>query len=167
MKRAISRRKAGKIPGGFLAIIAFKIVKGFAFLVFGIAARKLSHAAAMPSAIEIANFLSVSRENALVRWVAHAIAGITPGQATAIGAASLFIAAVFFAEAAFLAARLWWSTYVTIMLTALGIPLELYEIVEKPGAVRRYVLLAVNVAILAFLWARRNEFRDRRAPAGS
>ena len=50
----------------------------------------------------------------------------------------------------------------TITLTALGIPLEIYEIFRRPASVRRYLVLLVNVVILLYLWNRRNEFRGRR-----
>ncbi|MEO8190347.1 MAG: DUF2127 domain-containing protein [Acidobacteriota bacterium] len=154
--------KRGRISGGFLAVIIFKIVKGAAFVVLGIAALKLSRSGEMPTAVQIAKFLSVSRENELVHRMADLIRGLTPAQATAAGIASLVVAAVFFVEGVLLAARVWWSTYLTITLTALGIPLELYEIYHRPDSVRRYLLLAVNLGILIFLWTRRNEFRQYR-----
>ncbi len=154
-----------RMSGGFIAVIAFKWLKGLAFVIFGIAALKLSRAAAMPTAVEIAKHLSVSKENELVRRVANVISTVTPAQATAAGVASLFVALIFFVEGALLLARIWWSTYVTIALTAMVIPLEIYEIVHRPGAVRRWALLAVNMAILAFLWTRRNEFRKQAEPA--
>ena len=153
-----------RVTGGFIAIIAFKWLKGITFVILGIAALKLSRAASMPTAVEIAKFLSVSKENELVRRVADVIANVTPGQVTAAGVASIVIGCVFFVEGAFLLACIWWSTYFTIALTAMGVPLEIYEIVHRPDSFRRYLLLAINLAILLFLWARRNEFR-RMDPA--
>ena len=152
--------KSGRISGGFIAVIVFKWVKGIAFVIFGIAAFRLAQLPVKPTAVEIARFLSVSRENALVHRVADVIETVTPKQASAAGVASLVIALVFFVEGVLLMARVWWSTYFTIGLTTLGIPLEIYEIVHRPDSIRRYVLLAVNVAILFFLWTRRNEFRQ-------
>lgn len=163
-------RKNGRkkrVSGGFIAVIAFKWLKAVAFTIFGIAALKLSRAPAMPSAVQIAKFLSVSKENELVRRVADVIHTVTPGQATGAGVASLVVAAVFFVEGILLAAQVWWSTYFTIALTAMGIPLELYEIFHKPDSIRRYLLLAVNAGILLFLWRRRNEFRKEERPAAA
>lgn len=148
-----------RVAGGFIAIIAFKWLKGIAFVILGIAALKLSRASSMPTAVEIAKFLSVSKENELVRRVADVVASVTPRQATAAGVASIVVGLVFFVEGSFLLARIWWSTYFTIALTAMGVPLEIYEIVHRPDSVRRYLLLVINLAILLFLWARRNEFR--------
>src|SRR5450631_3385082 len=164
-RRNFHESPTGRVSGGFWAIIAFKWVKGIAFVIFGIAALRLSRAPAMPSAVQIAKFLSVSKENELVHRVADVIATVTPRQATAAGLASLFIAIVFFAEGVLLTARIWWSTYFTITLTSMGIPLELYELVHRPGSVRRWILLALNSAILRFLWSRRNEFHDKKSSA--
>lgn len=159
MRTRTDRKRRPRISGGFIAVIIFKFVKGIAFVIFGAAALEISRAGEMPSAVEIAKFLSVSKENALVHRVADLIRTVTPGQATAAGAACFVIGLVFFTEGGLLTARVWWSTYLTITLTAMGIPLELWEIVHRPDSVRRYALLAVNVAILVFLWSRRNEFR--------
>jgi len=145
-----------KLSGGFLAIIAFKYFKAVAFLLVGIAALSLSRADPFPTAEEVARFFRSSPENELVR----AVSRLTPGWAMGIGVASLFISAVFGTEATLLTARVWWSTYFTLVLTALGIQLEIFEILRRPSVFRRYLLLAVNAAILIYLWRRRNEFRD-------
>ena len=145
-----------KMSGGFLAIIAFKYFKAVVFLLVGIAALSLSRANPLPTAEQVARFLRSSPENELVR----AVSRLTPGWAIGIGVVSLFVAAVFGTEATLLTARVWWSTYFTITLTALGIPLEIFEILRRPSGVRRYLLLAVNAVILLYLWKRRNEFRE-------
>ena len=41
--------------------------------------------------------------------------------------------------------------------------MELIEIARRPESSRRYLLLVVNVAILVYLWARRNEFKSSAA----
>jgi uncharacterized membrane protein (DUF2068 family) len=89
-----------------------------------------------------------------------AVSHLTPGWAIGIGVASLFVGAVFGTEATLLTARIWWSTYFTLVLAALGIPLEIFEIFRKPSGLHRYVVLAVNVVILVYIWRRRNEFRE-------
>jgi len=145
-----------KLSGGFLAIIAFKYFKAVVFLLVAIAAFSLSRADPFPTAEEVARFLRSSPESELVR----AFSRLTPRGVLEIGFVSLFVSAVFGTEATLLTARVWWSTYFTITLTALGIPLEIFEILRRPSGFRRYLLLAVNGAILVYLWRRRNEFRD-------
>jgi uncharacterized membrane protein (DUF2068 family) len=149
-------RDQNKLSGGFLAIIAFKYFKAVVFLLVGIAALSLSRADPFPTAEEVAHFFRSSPENELVRAVSH----LTPGWAIGIGVASLFVGAVFGTEATLLTARVWWSTYFTITLTALGIPLEIFEIFRRPSGLRRYLILVVNVVILLYVWRRRNEFRE-------
>ena len=149
-------RNSKTLSGGFLAIIIFKYFKAVVFLLVAIAALKLSRADPFPTAEEVARFFRSSPENELIRVFSH----LTPGLALGIGFASLFVSLVFGVEASLLAARVWWSTYFTIVLTALGIPLEIFEIFRRPSGLRRYLLLGVNVAILLYLWRRRNEFRD-------
>ena len=150
-------RDKGKLSGGFLAIIIFKYFKAVLFLLVAIAALTLSRTDPFPTVEQVARFFRSSPENELIRGFSH----LTPGLALGIGFASLFVSAVFGVEASLLAARVWWSTYFTIVLTALGIPLEIFEIFRRPWGFRRYLLLAVNAAILLYLWKRRNEFRDR------
>jgi hypothetical protein len=145
------------LSGGFLAIIIFKYFKAVVFLLVAIAAVKLSRADPFPTAEEVARFFRSSPENELIR----AFSRLTPGWAMGLGLFSLFVSAVFGTEATLLTARVWWSTYFTIVLTALGIPLEIFEIFRKPVALRRYLVLAVNAAILYYVWKRRNDFRDQ------
>ena len=149
-------RHRGRLTAGFLAIIVFKYFKGIVFLLVGIAALRIWRSNSFPSAGDIARFLRSSPENELVRWVS----AVTPAQALGFGLLSLFVGAVFTAEATLLAARVWWSTYFTITLTALGIPLEIFEIIRRPAGIRRYLIFAVNAVILVYLWRRRNEFRE-------
>lgn len=145
-----------KMSGGFLAIIIFKYFKSVVFLLVGIAALSLSRADPFPTAEEVARFFRSSPENELVKAVSH----LTPGWAIGIGVVSLFVGAVFGTEATLLTARVWWSTYFTLVLAVLGIPLEIFEIFRRPSGLRRYLVLAVNIVIVVYVWKRRNEFRD-------
>lgn len=160
-RRSPPRRERKRLSAGFIAIIAFKYLKACLFLLIGFAVLRLARMPSIPTAHEIAHFFRSDPENELIRRSAHLLSEITRGQAIGLGVVSLLVAVVFATEATLLAARFWWSTYFTIVLTAFGIPLEIYEIFRRPAQVRRYVLLVVNAAILLYLWARRNEFRSR------
>jgi uncharacterized membrane protein (DUF2068 family) len=111
--------------------------------------------------MEFARFLNANPERETIQRLSHFFEEITPGQSEAIGAAALAVGSIFAAEASFLVARIWWATYLTIFLTLLGIPLELVEIWRRPHHMRGWYFLIINLAILIFLWRRRNEFRDR------
>ena len=57
-----------------------------------------------------------------------------------------------------------WAEYLTIVATALLLPLELYEVARKANVVRVGVLLA-NLAILAYLIAKLVQARRARIAA--
>lgn len=150
---------ASRLSAGFIVIIAFKYLKAAVFALVGFTALHLARLSSMPTVADVAHFFR-SPENEVVRRIAALIREVTPHQAVGFGVISLLVAGVFATEGTLLACRIWWSTYFTIVLTSLGLPLEIYEIVQRPASIRRYVLLAVNAAILVYLWKRRNEFRD-------
>jgi uncharacterized membrane protein (DUF2068 family) len=148
------------LSAGFIGIIAFKWLKGVAFLLIGLVALHLAHLASHSEPMEIARLLGVDQSKLIVQHLSLFLAAFTKGQVQAIGAAAVLIGIVFATEGTFLAMRIWWAPYFTIILTALGIPPELIEIFRRPASGRRYLLLATNVAILIYLWRRRNEFRS-------
>jgi uncharacterized membrane protein (DUF2068 family) len=160
--RSPARKHAPMTPG-FIAIIVFKYMKGALFLLLGFGALRIAKMPEMPDAYQIARFFRSDPERELVRRAAEILRELTPGQTVSIGVIALVVALVFIMEGTFLAFRIWWSTYFTIVLTAMGIPLELYEILRRPASIRRYLLLAINLAILFYLWARRSEFRTEFA----
>ena len=147
------------LSAGFVGIILFKFVKAAAFLLLGAVALRIAHLPSHSEPMEIARFLGVDERRTIVQHLSSVLAALTIRQVQAIGAASILVGLVFAAEGALLASRIWWATYFTIVLTALGIPPEILEILRRPGSVRRYLLLAVNVAILVYVWRRRNEFK--------
>jgi uncharacterized membrane protein (DUF2068 family) len=155
-------RRKDRLSGAFVAIIAFKYFKGLLSLLVGVGALRLLGRSEMPSATDVARFFGLAPENLLVHRLAAILGSVTPHKAVAIGAAALFVGAVLLIEATLLVFRIWWSTYLMIGLTSLGLPFEIYEIFREPTKLRRWLVLLINVAILAYLWWRRNEFRSSK-----
>jgi len=160
-----SARRRPKLSAGFIGVIVFKYLKAVGFLLLGATVLHIAHLSRRDPTMEIAEMLGVNAHRFGVEKIQDVFERFTPGQVQALGLALMFVGVVFGAEGSFLAARIWWATYFTIFLTTLGIPVELLEIAKKPREARGYVLLIVNVAILAFVWNRRNEFR--RVPSAS
>ena len=152
-----------KLSAGFVGIIVFKCLKAAAFLLLGAVALRIAHLPRHSEPMEIARFLGVTERKVIVQHLSVVLAALTSRQVQAIGLASILIGLVFAAEGTLLAMRIPWAPYFTIVLTALGIPPELIEIARRPESSRRYLLLMVNVAILVYLWARRNEFKSSGA----
>jgi len=161
MEAADAKTPRPVLSAGFVWIIVFKYVKCAAFLILGVGALRIAHFERGSEALQIARLFGVDEGRVSVRYLASLISAFTPGQVRAIGLASIFVGLVFGAEATCLLLRLWWAPYFTIVLTAIGIPVEIVEIVKRPGSARRYALLAINAAILVYLWKRRNAFRTK------
>jgi uncharacterized membrane protein (DUF2068 family) len=158
----IRKEKRPQLSGGFVAVIVFKCLKAAAFILVGIVVLRIARLPSHSEPMELARLLQIRAERESVQRLSAFLSQVTPGQVEALGTASILIGLVFAAEGTFLALRIWWATYFTIFLTALGIPIEVREILKSPGSPRLYVLLAINVAILVYVWRRRNEFRSGR-----
>lgn len=148
-----------RLTPGFVGIIVFKYAKLVAFLLFGLVALRLAHLPEGSGPLEVAALLGGDERKEIIRHLASALSALTRGQVEALGVAAILIGMIFGTEGTLLALRVWWAPYLTIVLTALGIPLEMAEIAKHPSSGRSYLLLAVNAAILVYLWKRRDVFR--------
>ncbi len=144
----------------FIAIIVFKYFKAVLFFLVGFGVLRLARTPPVLVAHQLARIFRSDPESELIRRSVAVLRELPPGEAIGIGVIAIAVGLVFATEGTLLSVRVWWSTYFTIVLTAMGIPLEIFEIVRRPGSLRRYALLVVNFAILIYLWARRNEFRE-------
>ncbi len=147
------------MPAAYLAIIVFKYAKLAAFLVLGVAALRYARLPAGSLAEEAAQLLGAHARNPLVQSLASALSVLTQGEIRTIGSASILLGLVFGTEGTLLALRVWWAPYLTVVLTALGLPVELFEIARHPASLQDYLLFAANVAILVYLWRRKDDFR--------
>lgn len=152
------------LSAGFAAVIVFKYLKAAAFILVGIVVLRIARLPSHSEPMELARLLQIRPERESVQRLSAFLSRVTAGEVEALGAASILIGLVFVAEGTFLALRIWWATYFTVLLTSLGVPVEVREIAKWPTRFRLYVLLAINLAILVYVWMRRNEFRQK--PAG-
>jgi uncharacterized membrane protein (DUF2068 family) len=158
-RRRGPRRK--RLAAALTAIIAFKGLKAAAFVIVGVVLLRFVHVTKHAAPLEFARYLNVPSDWATIRRLSGFFDTFTSGQREAIGAAALAIGAIFAGEGSLLLGRVWWATYFTIFMTLAAIPLEVMEIWKRPQLFRGWVSLLINVAILVFLWRRRNEFRMR------
>ena len=154
-----------RLSAGYLAIIAFKYAKFAAFLILGVAALRASRLPADTLVHDAVRLFGAHENAALVQHLASALSVLTPGEIQALGSAAILLGLVFGAEGTLLALRVWWAPYLTVIVTALGLPYEILEIARRPESLRRYLLLAANAAVLVYLWKRKDDFRpEGRAP---
>jgi uncharacterized membrane protein (DUF2068 family) len=154
-----------RLTAGYLAIIAFKYAKLVAFLILGVAALRASRLDPDTLVHDAVRLFGAHENAALVQHLASALSVLTPGEIKALGSASILLGLVFGTEGTLLAFRVWWAPYLTVVITALGLPYEILEISRRPDSLHRYALLAANAAILVYLWGRKDDFRpEARAP---
>jgi len=82
-----------------------------------------------------------------------------------LGAVSFCYAAVFATEGTGLLLRRRWAEWLTVGVTGSFIPVEIYELANRPGAAK-VAALVLNVAIVAYLVWRRVAERRRPRPSG-
>jgi uncharacterized membrane protein (DUF2068 family) len=111
---------------------------------------------------QFASRLHLDPENRLVHEVVNRAAGIDRGHLKLLGAGTFFYAVLEGLEGVGLLLRRRWAEYLTVVATGLLMPLEVYEIAQKPNALRVAVLLA-NLAILIYLIAKLVQAHRARA----
>jgi uncharacterized membrane protein (DUF2068 family) len=153
-----------RLTAGYMAIIAFKYAKLAAFLILGLAALRVARLPPGSAGHAAANLFGAHENAAIVQHLAAALSALTQSEIKALGSASILLGLVFGTEGTLLALRVWWAPYLTVVMTALGLPYEILEIARRPGSLKNYLLLAANAAILVYLWRRKDDFRPE-APA--
>lgn len=78
------------------------------------------------------------------------LANLSPSQVMKLGLVGLFYAGLFLVEGTGLWLQKRWGEWATVVITGLLIPVELFEIVRHPGAVKILVLV-VNLAVVWYL----------------
>ena len=148
-----------RLTPGYLAIIAFKYAKLAAFVVLGLAALRAAKLPPDSLVHDVVRLFGAHQNAALVQHLAAVLSVLTQGEIRALGSASILLGLVFGTEGTLLACRVWWAPYLTVVLTAMGLPYEIYEIARAPHSLHRWLLLAANAAILVYLWRRKDDFR--------
>jgi len=147
-------------PLGLEAIIDYKLTKAVVELILGVLL--VVGLVRGPEAMS-ATFAQIILDHAAGAWALRAATIIvltgTSGHvkiAAAVAFADSVLSAV---EGLALRAGYWWAPWLVVVATGALIPVEIWELLRKPGAVRG-VILVVNWAILVYLL--RTALREHR-----
>jgi uncharacterized membrane protein (DUF2068 family) len=143
-----SRKQAGDL--WIVLIGIFKLVKGISLLILGIGLLRLLHRDVASSVTHWIEVLRLDPDNHFIHGALVRIFRVTPKQLKELSAGTFIYAAVFLTEGTGLLLRKHWAEYLTVVSTALFIPLEVYEIYHRFTVVRAGVF-AINVAIVWYL----------------
>ena len=159
-------RTRSKYDRWIVAIGAFKLLQAVMFILLGIGALRLIHSDLVGLAEHFIYAMRFNPEGRFVNLVLERIAMIDPHRMRQISAAIFAIAALDTIEGIGLVLEKAWAEFVTLILTASFLPLELFEMVRRMTWIRAG-LTAINIAVLLYLvWYVKMRMRERQERLG-
>jgi len=141
-------------------IAAFKLFKAVMLLMVGLGALHLIHRDVAEVLTNWAQHIHIDPESRHIHRIFEKAFQTNPKQLKEIAAGTFFYSSLLFTEGIGLLLRRRWAEYFTIIMTALFIPMETYELVEKL-TLTRVVVLVINSGIVWYLFRR---IRKSKAP---
>jgi uncharacterized membrane protein (DUF2068 family) len=148
-----SARGGAKRDLWIFLIGVFKLFKGITLVILGFGLLRLLHRDIAAVAEHWIEILRVDPENRFVHRALLRVFNVTPKQLKALSVGTFVYAAIFLTEGTGLLARKHWAEYMTLISTALFIPLEIYEI-YRHFTILKVVVTIVNLLIVWYLAAR-------------
>ena len=143
-------KSAGSVT--LLLIALFKLTKGILLLIVGFGALKLLHRDVATAVAHWVDILRVDPDNRYIHRLLTHVLAVTPAELKAASVGTFIYAGLLLTEGTGLLLRKRWAEYFTIITTAGLIPLEIYELIHR-ATTAKYVILAINVAIVVYLIA--------------
>src|SRR5215471_20458939 len=137
--------------GRLLRIIAvFKFLKATLLIALSAGLFRMLH---QDLGMRLEHWVHAMRLDPGNRYIEHAllrVSDLSPAQIKRIGLVGLLYAGLFLVEGTGLWLQRRWGEWVTVVLTGMLVPVEMYEIFHRPTAVKVLVLL-VNLGIVFYL----------------
>ncbi len=138
-------------------IIAFKLFKAVSLTTLGIALVTTRHADPVDLLVRVALAVHLPLTSRLLERALTFLANLTVRRQIALAITAFAYAVLMSVEAIALYFRHPWARWFTIIATSSLLPLEVYELLREPHPARLGILIA-NVAIVIYLWRRREVF---------
>ncbi len=151
-------------PGsrGLLLIAAFKLLKGLALLAVGIGVLRLLHRDVAAEVAQWIDLFRVDPDNIFIHRLMEKVSLMNDHRLRQLGIGSFVYAGLLLTEGVGLAFRKRWAEYLTIIMTASFVPLEVWQILRHTTWEKIAVLL-VNLAIVGYLaWELRRGRSERQ-----
>lgn len=132
------------------AIAIFKFTKGALLLAVTVGAISLFHKDVGAHVENWINLLRIDPDNKYIGELLNRLNLVHTRDLKQLSFLTGLYAALFLTEGTGLALRKRWAEYLTIVATALLIPIELYEIWKQPSMMKA-ILIAGNIAMVLFL----------------
>jgi uncharacterized membrane protein (DUF2068 family) len=148
-----SKQSAAKRDPWIFLIGLFKLFKGVSLLIVGLGLLRLLHKDVAAVAQHWIEVLRVDPENRFIHRGLVRIFNVTPKQLRELSAGTFVYAAIFLTEGTGLLTRKHWAEYMTLISTALFIPLEVYEI-HRHFTLLKMAVTVINILIVWYLAVR-------------
>jgi len=147
---AMPRRRDESSYGPLIVIAIFKLFKAALLIALGLGLHHLIAAGPQEVLVRWAHAARADPQNRFVHAVIAKVTGLSERQLHALSVGTFLYAAVFLTEGVGLLLRFRWAEYLTVISTAGLLPVEVYELFERPRPVKGLVLV-LNVAIVVYL----------------
>lgn len=135
---------------GFIVIAVLKLVKGVVLLAVGLGALSLIHKDATEVFRHWAHVFQVDTDSKFVQTWLVEIGLAQKRDLTLVVTTSLFYSALLLTEGVGLFMEKVWAEYLTAIITASFIPIEVYALVRHMN-IWRVLLLVANILVVAYL----------------
>ena len=138
-------------------IIAFKAAKAVTLLALGITLLTTRQSNPVDRFLRLTLAVHLPLSARLLDRAIALLSTLTIARETTLALTAFAYAILMGTEGVVLYLRKPWARWFTIIATSSLIPIEGYEIARKPD-ITRVLILAANIAIVAYLWRRRDVF---------
>jgi len=148
-----TRSKSTPKTGGSLALVligAYKLLEALALFVVAIGLLRYVHRDVSEPILHWVHILRIDPGNKYIHRVLAKVFSVSPKQLRELSIGSFVYSGLRLLEGAGLVLRKRWAEYLVIVITAIFIPLEVYELFERFTAIRLGLLLC-NAAIVWYL----------------
>jgi uncharacterized membrane protein (DUF2068 family) len=151
---------------GFIIIGVFKLVKGALLLAFGLGALSLIHRDAAEVIRHWAHVFQVDTDSKFVQYWLIEVGLVRQRDLALIVTTSLFYSALLTTEGVGLLMQKVWAEFLTSIITASFIPIEIYAL-ARHTTIARISLLLVNILVVAYLVFRLGQRKRPGTPPAS
>ena len=142
--------KRGKIPKALRLIAIFKLIKAFSLLIIGLGALSLVNRDIVDTLESWVTFVHVDPDNRYIHLFIEKIGLADDSTLKKISAGTFFYATLLLTEGIGLWFQKRWAEFLTAIITASFIPIEVYELIRR-FTFAKIILIIINVAILWYL----------------
>lgn len=145
------KRKLKKSTSVALVLIgAYKLVEALALIVVGFGLLRYLHRDISVPVLHWVHVLRMDPDNRYIHRILARVFSVSPRQLRELSVGSFIYAALRLVEGIGLVLRKRWAEYFVIIVTAVFIPLEIYELSRRFTPIRLGLLFA-NLAIVSYL----------------